>query len=156
MQTKPKLTEEGVVVTVAAQTTTAAVRNFLEYLLHSIAGDGTDPELEDLNQQVKGPNYFGLNSASIFSKLDIAVLPLSTDCDKALPLSCLCSVDDSDEVLTYFDDDSPSCNAGASVRWKWIISCSVSEVSGRSKAWTLNVSGKTLSLRRGFKIICDV
>ena len=42
---------EDVVITVAARTaTTAAVRNFLAHLLHSIVGDGADAELEDFDQ----------------------------------------------------------------------------------------------------------
>ena len=73
------------------------------------------------------------------------------------PVSCLCSVDDSNEVLTFFDDKCSSCDAGASVCWNGIMSCGVSEVGGRSEAWTLNASGrKTLSLRKGFKISPDV
>ena len=84
---------------------------------------------------MKGPHIFGLRSASISSKLDVAVFPPSIDCDKAPPSSCFCSVDDdSDKVLTFFDDGSPSCNAGASVRWNRIMSRSVSDVSGRNKA----------------------
>ena len=39
-----------VVIKVAARTTTAAVRTFLAHLLHSIAGDGADAELEDFSR----------------------------------------------------------------------------------------------------------
>ena len=106
---------------------------------------------------MKGPHFFGFRSARISSKLDVAVFLPATDCDKAPPVSCLCSLDDSNEVLTFFDDRCPSCDAGASVCWNGIMSCGVSEVSGRSEAWTLNASGrKTLSLRKGFKRSHDV